>query len=354
MDPVEKLKNFGIESLHFLAVEKEEKSWCVAILASTEGKNVNLVVIVPSFRISEGIPVIETPARIIHQSLPDDLKSLRMNLAYMTNLGLDLKDIKGLNKSYLFENSGEVSYRLGFGEKFRTPLLCVRLEDIKNEERDLNSILDEKTSLFSSYLKKSSFPDLLKLPGQYTVFIPDNSSLEKLFRKEIPRRNIIDVIVLKVIVSGIGMSEDPGKEGDSRINMLGEPISFKKGVPVLGNKEVKVLSRKKCSNGLGMIVQISDFGKIPDKVDLKIAENTYLKLTEKYGSLVSLEDLKNMHEELLNFLLALVEKKKGEFLENLKMLENWIKHMNSSSKDVAEFIGISVGLLPFFKQSRDQ
>jgi hypothetical protein len=356
MDPVSKLEGFGMKALHFLTVSKEKQSLCIAILASLAGQNIDIVVLAQPFRVSEGIPVSESGGRIIHQSLPDELAKSKRKCAYLTNSGLDLKDIKGSEKSYLFEQPGEVFYRLGFGEKFRLPLVCVKLEELKSEGRDLNSILEGRTSLFSRYLEKSSFPDLLRLPGQYTAFILDDVTLKKLFGQNIPDKKVVNMIVLKALVSGLGTSDS--SNSDSRVNMLGEPVLFKKGIPVLGDHEVKVLKKGKYSNGTGMIIHTSNIGKLPDMIDLKQAEETYRRLIEKYEALISMEEVSRMITSLAETLSVIVKKQMKEFSDNVEMLKRWSvgiykSNQELSSKEVAESIAIGVLMAPVFKQIRD-
>lgn len=370
MDPVEKLKKLGIHALQFVAVEKEKQSMCVAILANSgmkqgNRKEIDLVVHTQPFRVSEGILAIETSARIVHQSLPTDLNGLGTSFAYLCNVGLDMKDVQGIHKSFMFEHSGELPYRLGFGDKFRLPLVCVKLEDIKSESKNLNALLGEDTKLFSRYLKNSSFPDILSLPGNYTAIVPADNVLIKLFGKEIPDKTIVDTVVLKSLVSGTGFAterDEKGKEHlDSRVDMLGEPIIFKKGVPFLGNHTVEVLRKEKFSNGIGMIIRAGDFSKIPDSSSLKQAQSIYQKLVEKYQTLLTVEDLHSSIQRLEERVSEIVGKEMKEFLKNIETVRSWAKRIEENSesgkismKDAGESLAISTTMLPFFKQIRDQ
>lgn len=367
MDPPEKLKNFGIEVLHFIAIEKERQSMCVAMLCNSgkgkHHKHIDLVVISDPFRVSEGILVNDSNARMVHQSMIDGLSEFKGRVAYLTNMGLDLMDIGRSQKSYIFDRPGETFYRLGFGEKFRLPLFCVGLNDIKDDLKDLSSILGTDTTIFSNLLEKSSFPDILKLPGQYTAIIPDDGTLRKTFGNSMPKKQLLDRFILGSLISGLGMINPEEKTGDSRLNMIGTPILFNKGVPMIGSRPVKITRKSKYSNGIGMIFQtdasLTSLNSEGELIDWDKVKMTYQRLLEKYATLLSTDDIRHSVKSLAEVFDAMVRKEMESFSKNLQILEAWARKISKETgsldmKTSGEAMAISVSMLPFFKQVRDQ
>uniref|UniRef100_A0A6C0CH65 Uncharacterized protein n=1 Tax=viral metagenome TaxID=1070528 RepID=A0A6C0CH65_9ZZZZ len=234
MNSVDKLARLGIRSAHFLILEEDDQKMCIAIL----DVDIKMAILTTPFEVTEGILLSEDRGRHIHTALPQYLEPLRKQLgrgfAYLSNSGFDLIDVDG--RSYMLQNPVCDSGKFGLGEKFRTALVCIKMEELDSsvgtEVHTIAESLSEtrEGKLFLQSMSKTDLPHLLEMDGMFTCFVPTSGG-DKLSNP------------LAYIFPGIV----DASFNEESINILGDPVIFVKGVP-FGGRNVQLV--EKCSNGL--------------------------------------------------------------------------------------------------------